>query len=654
MPIAKKYSIIVYTISLMFLIQYSNAQFYGWSSIGTGLNNGTNGIVNAIAKYNNMIIVGGFFTKAGTIDANNIAAWDGSSWFALGSGVNDTVFALSVFNGNLIAGGKFITAGGNQVNYISRWNGSTWSSLGSGMNNAVLTLAVYSGKLIAGGRFTNMGNYISSWDGSNWSTLGSGMNNEVYTLSAPSGGFCYAGGKFTSAGGSSANRIARWNGSIWSSLGTGMNDNVYALTTYGGYIVAGGSFTQAGGNGINYLAEWNGSMWAGFTFDLDSAVHALAYYNNSLIVGGNFIKAGSLYVSRICKWDGNGCTRMITGTNNNVNFLTVIDTNLYAGGIFTTAGGDYSFHASIWSNLTTHSVSGVVRYSDTNQLVTTGIVRAERLDVNTREVIVIDSALIQPNGTYNIIHGIPDSTDVVAFPNDEFVDNFVPTYYPSSISWNNATRIYPSMNLSNINISVHRITGSSGSYSIGGHVFLNFIPPYYQPGFPFSKDAVVYAMQDTIFRGFAISDSLQKYTLTGLSPGTYNLTVDRIGYTSATKTVTLGTSNLDTINFYLDTVSLIGIQKIGSIVPREFILFQNYPNPFNPRTIINYQLPKSNFVKLSVYDILGKEVAVLVNENQAAGTYRIEWDAVKYSSGVYFYRLSTETYSETKRMVLIK
>jgi predicted acyl esterase len=98
----------------------------------------------------------------------------------------------------------------------------------------------------------------------------------------------------------------------------------------------------------------------------------------------------------------------------------------------------------------------------------------------------------------------------------------------------------------------------------------------------------------------------------------------------------------------------IGVKKISSAVPQTFKLEQNYPNPFNPRTIIKYQLPLTNNVKLSVYDILGKEIDALVNERQNPGTYETTWDASKYPSGIYFYRLKTENFIETKKMMVVK
>ena len=85
-----------------------------------------------------------------------------------------------------------------------------------------------------------------------------------------------------------------------------------------------------------------------------------------------------------------------------------------------------------------------------------------------------------------------------------------------------------------------------------------------------------------------------------------------------------------------------------------FTLSQNYPNPFNPTTTINYQIPELSFVTIKVYDVLGNEIAELVNEEKAKGTYAIDFNAAGLPSGIYFYRLTTGGYSATKKMILIK
>lgn len=89
-------------------------------------------------------------------------------------------------------------------------------------------------------------------------------------------------------------------------------------------------------------------------------------------------------------------------------------------------------------------------------------------------------------------------------------------------------------------------------------------------------------------------------------------------------------------------------------VPSESELIQNYPNPFNPTTVISFKLAESGLTSLKVYDILGREVSTLLNENMTSGTHKISFNASNLSSGIYIYQLTTETGSQSKRMTLIK
>jgi hypothetical protein len=98
----------------------------------------------------------------------------------------------------------------------------------------------------------------------------------------------------------------------------------------------------------------------------------------------------------------------------------------------------------------------------------------------------------------------------------------------------------------------------------------------------------------------------------------------------------------------------IGITPISNEVPAGFSLSQNYPNPFNPATNIEFAIPKSAFVKLTVYDMLGREVEILANKELKAGTYKADWDASAHPSGVYFYKLAADNFIETKKMILVK
>jgi hypothetical protein len=95
-------------------------------------------------------------------------------------------------------------------------------------------------------------------------------------------------------------------------------------------------------------------------------------------------------------------------------------------------------------------------------------------------------------------------------------------------------------------------------------------------------------------------------------------------------------------------------ERIGTGAPGTYALSQNYPNPFNPSTVIRYGLPAAGMTTLKVYNILGQEVATLVNEVQPAGTYTVRFNASSLSSGVYFFRILSGSFSAVKKMVLVK
>lgn len=98
----------------------------------------------------------------------------------------------------------------------------------------------------------------------------------------------------------------------------------------------------------------------------------------------------------------------------------------------------------------------------------------------------------------------------------------------------------------------------------------------------------------------------------------------------------------------------IGINSISTEVPKDYSLSQNYPNPFNPTTSIKFSIPKSGMVTLKVFDILGREVAELVNQVKSAGTYIVDFDASAFTSGMYFYKIETSDFVAVKKMVLVK
>jgi uncharacterized delta-60 repeat protein len=136
----------------------------------------------------------------------------------------------------------------------------------------------------------------------------------------------------------------------------------------------------------------------------------------------------------------------------------------------------------------------------------------------------------------------------------------------------------------------------------------------------------------------------------------YSLCLDNAG-----NVIVTGKSKGINTNYDFATIKYsqqIGIQTISSEIPKSFSLSQNYPNPFNPTTKIRFSIPPyeggKGDVTLTVFDLLGREITTLVNEQLKPGTYEVEWDASNYSSGMYFYKLTSESFSETKKLILLK
>ena len=286
-----------------------------------------------------------------------------------------------------------------------------------------------------------------------------------------------------------------------------------------------------------------------------------------------------------------------------------------------------------------YPVSGTVRYSDTYETLSSGTVQAFDLACN-----LIASTSINQDGTYDFSSLPPISMDIIAFPDVGPEDeDFVPTIHPDKTDWQSAVPINPSSPLTGIDIYVERIPGGNNSFvsSISGTVTLENIPV---------KDAIVYAKKDNQYFGFGITNDRGEYEINSLPIGDYILVVHRIGASSATRNVNLTMEGLTNVIFSLEEAPFI----LNNTAPKEYVLTQNYPNPFNPETKINYLIPVSGGVKLSVYNTLGQLVDVLVNEMQTSGSYSVSFNGSGLSSGVYIYRLESGSFVQTRKMILVK
>jgi len=540
-----------------------------------------------------------------------------------------------------------VFSGGGYVSGIHFLNSQTgWCIYGNSINkttnggfNWILQPYVVTGGVPFYGQFLNLntgwvcGSSGTIWrttnSGVNWdsSKIGSGWLTSMYFLNSLTGWVVgESGGIYKSTNG----------GSIWTkqtTTSTQYLNSVKFLNENTGF--AGGSASnilKTTNGGINWILQMSSGYYdinSIFIIDANRVIAAanegVVYYTSN--AGSNWYIENKITHNNLKSvFFANQNTGWIAGAN---------------GSILKTTNSGFGF--------STFSVSGFVRYSDNNQPVTSGKVKAFKLDKQTMNILYLDSANIQSDGSYTLINVPQDSVDIGVFPNSTPPSDWVVTYYPSTIYWEHATVIYPTGNLTNINISALRMSASSNSNSVNGKVMsLNDTP------LGNLKDAILYAKNGNTFVRCAMSDAGGVYHLQSLPAGNLKIIATRLGYKRDSTTVNVtSSSNTDSINFLLSRFT-VGIKQINSEVPDNFKLYQNYPNPFNSMTNVKWQMLNAGNVKIVLYDVLGKEIVTLVNEKQLPGVYEVMFDASSLPSGIYFYKLTAGDYSEVKKMVLLK
>jgi hypothetical protein len=337
----------------------------GYEALGSGLTGTVT--VYAMARMNGNLYVCGSFTNAGGVAVQNVACWNGSTWTNLTQGITASTQPLTLMglgagpDGRLYIGGLLDSAGTLGAYDLAAWDGTNWQLVRPGAGNGlyiplvnmVRAIAVNGNDLYASGTFLAAGtvkaNRVAHWDGTNWWAMGSGMkgtNDSVTTVVsalAISGGYVYAAGNFTNAGGVTVTNIARWNGSTWSAVGSGLDNQASAMAVNGSDVYVGGNFIKAGGVTANYIAKWDGSTWSALGAGLNGGVSAISVGSDGIYVGGNFTTAGGATANQVARWDGAAWHSLGNGTTNGVGgsvtaILPVSPTEVYVGGTFTTAG----------------------------------------------------------------------------------------------------------------------------------------------------------------------------------------------------------------------------------------------------------------------------------------------------------------------------
>ncbi len=273
-------------------------------------------------------------------------------------------------------------------------------------------------------------------------------------------------------------------------------------------------------------------------------------------------------------------------------------------------------------------------------------------------------------GAYTLADLPPGYYKILAVP----LGGYVPSFYSltgPTVRWKDASSVQVNgTSTSGINIYLLATPDSvSGYTSINGTISLSASAASRMNSVSLTTGvdgAMVYAEDYSgNIVGYGVTGSDGSYTIAGLTPGTYTVSTDAFGYTStstATSSPTYDTSTgtpvSSTTNLTVSPDMVAAVQQ-APIQPVNYSLEQNYPNPFNPTTQIAFSVPTSMHVTVTIFNILGQRIATLVDGHMSAGSHVVTWNARNQNgemmpTGVYFYRLSTPTFTAVKKMLLLK
>ncbi len=646
--------------------------------------------MEALAVYRGELIAGGDFGPGACTEARGIERWDGDTWRTLGQGVSGVVQSMLVVGDSLYVGGEFNAAGGAPASNIALWDGTEWSALGQGLTLSswgVVSLAWFQGRLYAGGGIDSAGGaparWIAAWDGAHWSSV-DGLDAGPALAMAVSADTLFV---------ASIAKLARWNGAAWGPDVTGFVGYTSQLLSDPDGLLAVGQVAGLGEDGgISGfgVVRWSGGSWHGYeTWDARMkglatfpgtpvAVNCLGSYQGDLVVGGDAEYTGTgsgwQFAAPVLRWNGSTWSTMpfpggvLYGEPQA--FLSEGDT-LYTAGRF--YGGDFPYErcpvirwdGSQWTLLDTLSTPGacIGRYAgrlvvgtaaygddpasagvfsfDGSKWMPLGLTGGGWYGASSGAVLAftIHQGSLVAGGSFTSIGGI-EADDVAAwdgqtwrsfgggsaFPVDRRPVRVVglASYHGALLAagdfWTRRGP-YPLMMWEGVDWRpVDGITGiATGMSIIEGRVFLTGILHVADS----QEDASV-----ALWDGFS-------WTALGTTNGSPPQALAESGnsvYFGGYFSAAAGRSA-----FSIARWTGLG-PGAASPNPR---LSPGRPNPFIAGADFSIQLGHPGRVRIAVYDVHGKEVAVLDASNRPAGTYTIRWDGRDRAgqpapAGVYF------------------
>jgi len=674
----------------------SGENLYAWTYYGVfflSTDNGTSWkeIDSSIpnSQHITTLAVSGSYLFAGTTGGVFLSTDNGATWSTGNNGSPNTYIH------SLAASGTNLFAAVDQAGVsLSSDNGSSWAATNNGLSTAnVYTLTASGNNLFAG---TSGGVFLSTDNGSSWTAINNGIMHQSVTSFAFSGTNIFAG---TSDVGSPFGNIyiSTNNGTNWTEVAKGIPDggSVSALAISGTNIFAGiliGSYLgQVYGEGV-FLSTNNGANWSAVNNWLGNIEVTSLVVSGTNLFAGTFNSGVFLTTDNGANWNNvsNGLL------NNSISCLAVSGTNLFAGtpgGVFISTdngknwasvndgltdtyitsfvvSGANLFLGTLKSGVWSRSISEMITGIKISQKTCPGIPTITYAGQTYNTVQIGNQCWLKENlNVGTMILGAQNQTNNGNI--EKYCYNDSTIYcdkYGGLYQWGEMTQYSSTEKVQGIcpigwhipTISEFR-TLSSTVKNDG-----NSLKAIGQ-GYDGNYSGTGFTGAGTNTSGFSailsgclqfgdkfLNQSADAYFWTTTDnplEGTY------IIYLSA-NSGSIGEAYQSFEGFSVRCVNdntFTGVEESKeNEINVNYLLSQNYPNPFNPTTTINYSVPKSGFIKIKVYDLLGREVAQLVNEYKPAGNFSVQFNASKLVSGIYFYRMESGSFSQTKKLLLLK
>jgi hypothetical protein len=591
----------------------------------TQMGAGLAGVVRDLDIVNGDIYAAGSIYNSGPTTIRDFAMWNGTEWSEVGGGIgvssNASLSSLSYANGVLYVAGDFDKVGTVDSKDLAWWDGSQWHAYTGapiGMSvfgNSLFEVSADDDNVFVSGSFTSVDGVVSyglaRWDGVDWFSLAdpeqNGMNEEVRALVSDGSGGLYAGGDFAYAGSTRTGCVAHFDGTEWHALGDGLGGSllsVLALEHSGTDLWAGGLFTIAGGVAVKNLARWDGAAWydvgggvSGGSGPMVMSIHA---DDSDLYVGGTFAMAGTVPASNIAKWDGSDWQSLGSGTNGAVLETIVWNGLLYVGGNFTTAGGSPALHVASWDGSIWAQVGAGFNAGVNSFAVFSGDLYASGSFNNSGGQPMIGIAKWDGSTWVEVGGSLGSQANDIEATNDGLF-----ACGPFQTAGGSTAK------------RIAKWTGTEwqplGSGFLGTGVAAPIVNVLA------AVDHFIYIGGDFVQAGDKAVSRLARWDWTGTSTDVRPEPVMRAG--------------------------------LGNCIP----------NPFNPSTTIPYTIAETGHVKIVVYDVGGRYVRMLVDRDHVASTEQFiaTWDGKDdagqtVASGVYFCRMVSGHFTDTRKMVLLK